>query len=66
MTMSLLMSDDMLDNAEKRRSKICWYRHEDAGQSLAINDIMMVQNACYLVLKRFSVTCHAIRVWCRF
>lgn len=51
--MSLLMSDDMLDNAEKRRSKICWYRHEDAGQSLAINDIMMVQNACYLVLKRF-------------
>lgn len=52
MAMSLLMTDDMLDNAQLRRNKICWYRLKGA-QSLAVNDIMMVQNACYLVLKRF-------------
>lgn len=46
------MCDDMLDKGQRRRGKICWYRHKDA-QSLIVNDIMMVQNACYLVLKRF-------------
>lgn len=52
MVMSILMCDDMLDFGRKRRGKTCWYRHEDA-KLLAVNDIMMVQNACYLVLKRF-------------
>lgn len=52
MAMSLLMTDDMLDSAQRRRNKTCWYRHKNA-QSLAVNDIMMVQNACYLVLERF-------------
>lgn len=50
--MSLIMTDDMLDNAQRRRNKTCWFRHKDA-QSLVVNDIMMIQNACYLVLERF-------------
>lgn len=58
--MSLLMTDDILDNAQRRRNKICWYRHKDV-KLLAVNDIMMVQNAGSLVLKRFFWTFTMLR-----
>lgn len=45
------MSDDIVDRSEIRRGKPCWYKLNDV-QSSAINDILMIENGCYLLLKR--------------
>lgn len=45
------MSDDIIDNSDIRRDKPCWYRLNDV-QSIAINDILMIENGCYYILKR--------------
>lgn len=46
------MSDDMVDCSQIRRSKPCWHKLEGV-QSVAVNDILMIENACYITLKRF-------------
>lgn len=47
-----LMSDDMVDQSEVRRGKPCWYKVEDVASG-AVNDILLVENGSYWVLKRF-------------
>lgn len=45
------MSDDMVDRSVIRRNKPCWHKLEEV-QSAAVNDILMIENASYLILKR--------------
>lgn len=46
------MADDIVDNSEIRRGKICWHKVKGM-ERIAINDIIMLENGCYLALKRF-------------
>lgn len=46
------MSDDMIDCSQIRRNRTCWYKVDDV-KSIAVNDILMIENGCYLILKRF-------------
>lgn len=46
------MSDDMIDRSEIRRNRPCWYKVNDV-KSIAVNDILMIENGCYHILKRF-------------
>lgn len=46
------MSDDMVDRSLIRRNKPCWYKIDGVG-SMAVNDILMIENACYIILKRY-------------
>lgn len=54
------MSDDMIDCSLIRRNKPCWYK-VDGVRSVAVNDLLMIENACYLILKRFfsHLPCYA-------
>ncbi|XP_055309726.1 farnesyl pyrophosphate synthase-like [Sitodiplosis mosellana] len=47
-----LMSDDIIDRSQIRRNRLCWYKLDDV-QSIAVNDILMIENGCYFILKRF-------------
>lgn len=46
------MSDDILDQSEVRRGKPCWYKVEEVASN-AVNDILLLENGCYWLLKRF-------------
>lgn len=41
-----------MDCSEIRRGKPCWYKVSDV-KSIAVNDILMIENGCYHLLKRF-------------
>lgn len=45
------MSDDIVDCSQIRRNQPCWYKLEDVN-TVAINDILMIENACYQLLKK--------------
>lgn len=47
-----LMSDDILDQSEMRRGKPCWYKVKEVASN-AVNDILLLENGCYWLLKRF-------------
>ncbi|XP_031630990.1 farnesyl pyrophosphate synthase-like [Contarinia nasturtii] len=47
-----LMSDDMIDCSQIRRNKPCWYMLDDV-KSVAVNDVFMIENGCYLLLRKF-------------
>lgn len=42
----------MIDLSDIRRDKLCWYKVSDV-QSVAVNDVLMIENGCYHLLKRF-------------
>lgn len=46
------MSDDIIDGSQIRRNKPCWYILDDV-KSIAVNDVFMLENGCYLLLKKF-------------
>lgn len=41
-----------MDNGEFRRGKPTWHRLKDV-KKIAINDVLMIENGCYMALKRF-------------
>lgn len=47
-----LTSDDIIDRSEIRRGKPCWHKVDDV-KSVAFNDILMIENGCYHLLKRY-------------
>lgn len=40
----------MVDRSTVRRNKPCWYMVEDV-QTVAVNDSLLIENACYHLLK---------------
>lgn len=42
----------MIDDSEVRRDAPCWYRLKDV-QLTAVNDVLMLENACYALLKHY-------------
>lgn len=46
------MDDDFLDNSEIRRGKTCWQKLKGM-EKVAVNDMVMLENGCYLVINRF-------------
>ncbi|KAK9886191.1 hypothetical protein WA026_015710 [Henosepilachna vigintioctopunctata] len=49
-----LVLDDILDNSEKRRGKLCWYKNEDVGMN-AINDAVLIQMGLFELLKKYFI-----------
>lgn len=47
-----MMDDDILDDSEIRRAKTCWHKIKGM-ETIAINDMLMLENGCYLILNRF-------------
>ncbi|XP_031627126.1 farnesyl pyrophosphate synthase-like [Contarinia nasturtii] len=47
-----LISDDMMDCSPIRRNKPCWHMLDDV-KSAAVNDVLMIENVTYLLLKKF-------------
>lgn len=45
------MSDDIIDGSEIRYGKPCWHT-VDGVKMIATNDILMIENACFQLLKR--------------
>lgn len=48
---TILMADDIIDCSEMRRNKLCWYKVKNV-ESIAINDVMMIENSVYFILKK--------------
>ncbi|XP_054277553.1 farnesyl pyrophosphate synthase-like [Macrosteles quadrilineatus] len=46
-----LVIDDMIDNAETRRGRPCWYRNPDVGYSAA-NDGIFIESGVYQLLRK--------------
>lgn len=55
-----LINDDINDDSEIRRGKICWHKVKGM-EKIAINDMLMLENGCYLIIKRFfgHLPCYA-------
>lgn len=49
---AFLVSDDIMDSSTTRRGQDCWFRVPGIGMT-ACNDIMILQNAVYVVLDEF-------------
>lgn len=47
-----LVLDDLMDGAETRRNRLCWYRYDDNGLN-AINDSIFLENGIYTILKKY-------------
>lgn len=49
-----MINDDILDKAEIRRGKTCWYKLEGNDRA-AVTDMRMLllENGCHLILNRF-------------
>eukprot|EP00095_Tigriopus_kingsejongensis_P008548 snap_masked-scaffold989_size72935-processed-gene-0.0 protein:Tk08548 transcript:snap_masked-scaffold989_size72935-processed-gene-0.0-mRNA-1 annotation:"mitochondrial isoprenyl diphosphate synthase precursor" len=48
-----LIADDIMDNADTRRGKPAWYKHENHGLA-AFNDAIMVETCIYTLLKNHA------------
>lgn len=48
----MLVMDDMMDEAETRRGRLCWYRVDDKG-NVAMNDGVLLENGIYVILKKY-------------
>lgn len=48
----MLVLDDLMDKAELRRGRPCWYLVNDNG-SIAINDGILLENGLYVILKKY-------------
>lgn len=47
-----LTADDIIDCSDIRRDKPCWYKLPNV-ESVAVNDILMMESGCYKLLKRY-------------
>lgn len=45
-----LIIDDVNDDSEIRRGKVCWHKTEP---KLFVNDMILLENGCYLILNRY-------------
>uniref|UniRef100_W8B5K5 Farnesyl pyrophosphate synthase n=2 Tax=Ceratitis capitata TaxID=7213 RepID=W8B5K5_CERCA len=48
---TILLTDDMVDNSHKRRGQPCWFRVDGVGLN-AINDAFMAENGVFVLLKK--------------
>lgn len=48
----MLVLDDLMDGAEIRRGRDCWYRFNNNG-NIAINDGILLENGLYVILKKY-------------
>lgn len=48
---SYLVSDDIMDNAQYRRGKQCWYRQDGIGLT-AINDAALLKSSIFILLRK--------------
>ncbi|XP_065213682.1 farnesyl pyrophosphate synthase-like [Planococcus citri] len=48
----LLILDDIMDGAETRRGRPCWYRVDETN-NIAINDGVLVENGVFVILKKY-------------
>ena len=46
-----LVADDIMDGAETRRGKQCWYKKDNIGM-MAFNDAIILETCIYSVLNR--------------
>ena len=46
-----LVADDIMDGAETRRGKQCWYKKDNIGM-MAFNDAIILETCIYSVLSR--------------
>lgn len=46
-----LVFDDVMDEAETRRGRPCWYRVNNNGL-IAVNDGILLENGIYTILKK--------------
>lgn len=50
---ALIIDDDILfENSERRHGKTCWHKIKGMA-NIAVNDMLMLENGCYLILNRF-------------
>ncbi|XP_031621837.1 farnesyl pyrophosphate synthase-like [Contarinia nasturtii] len=52
MVSSYFMADDIIDCSKIRHNKPCWHTLNNV-KSIAVNDVLMIENGCYLLLKEF-------------
>ncbi|KAE8384119.1 isoprenoid synthase domain-containing protein [Aspergillus alliaceus] len=48
---SYLIWDDIMDNSEYRRGRLCWYRQDNVGRA-AINDAALLRSLIYILLRK--------------
>ena len=46
-----LVADDIMDGAETRRGKPCWYKKDNIGM-MAFNDSLIIETCIYSILER--------------
>ena len=46
-----LVADDIMDGAETRRGKLCWYKKDNIGM-MAFNDALIIETCIYSILER--------------
>ena len=46
-----LVADDIMDGAETRRGKPCWYKKDNIGM-MAFNDALIIETCIYSILER--------------
>jgi farnesyl diphosphate synthase len=46
------VADDIMDDSETRRGRLCWYKVENLGPN-AFNDALMLESAIYILLKKY-------------
>lgn len=44
--------DDIIDESETRRGRLCWYRNPDVGL-IAINDGILINSGVYQLLRKY-------------
>lgn len=47
-----LVIDDMIDQSETRRGRICWYRNPEVGLN-AVNDALLIESGIYQLMKQY-------------
>lgn len=54
-----MMSEHIVDSSQMRRQKVCWHALK-IGESTAVNDIIMIKESVYMVLKKHfrHLTCY--------